>query len=112
MDVSWIITIMVAVIAAVPGVAAYLGQRGKNNADTAKTYEELAGRAGKQIMDLNVKVEELQERVDGLECQLAERDRMIQDWQEGINRLINQLESHQLMPVWRPKNVVKGAKAQ
>ena len=79
----------------------------KAPADTAAVYQEIASRAGLQISELTDRVNQLQEKLDKLECQAAEKDRMLDEWQVGITRLLMQLESHEMTPVWRPKLITR-----
>lgn len=72
-------------------------------ADTAQRYQEIATRAADKIIAMQEQLDKLQGRVDDLECQLAERDQVLEDWYMGITRLIQQLESHEYKPVWQPK---------
>jgi len=104
----------------------------KGEAETAALYQKIANDAAEQIDGMNQRQEaaklladeryealkkqseesrakrdeefsELQRRVDELECALEERDRLLEEWQEGITQLINQIEANRLAPVWRPK---------
>ena len=70
-----------------------------------KQTDESRSKRDKELSDL-------QRRGDELECALEERDRLLEEWQEGITQLINQIEANRLTPVWRPRRLAKTKKAK
>lgn len=62
---EWIVPIIVALVAAVPGIAALIQGRRKQNADAATVFEGLAARSGARWT-------ELLDRVDALEIRVRE----------------------------------------
>ena len=77
----------------------------KAPAETAAVYQDIANKQGENNAKLVARMDELQNRVDELECKIQDRDRLIAEWQVGITRLIEQLEEHKLTPVWRPRAI-------
>ncbi len=75
----------------------------KAPAETSQIYQEIATKAGLELQEVMREVADLRAHLNKLECQMAERDRLIERWAAGIGRLIKQLESHEMTPVWRPE---------
>lgn len=91
-----ILAIVIAIIAATPGLYAIFAQRGKDRADVAEKYEQMAGRAVEQI-------DQLKKRVDDLEKQVEELQRTERTYRGGIDLLISQIESRGMTPIWKPE---------
>lgn len=75
-------------------------------------YEALKKQTDESRSKRDKEFSDLQRRVDELECALEERDRLLEEWQEGITQLINQIEANRLTPVWRPRRLAKTKKAK
>ena len=77
MDWNWVITIVVAILAAAPGLYAVYRQQRKIDAEATQTI----GKAYKELFD------ELDERIKVLEAQLIEKQRQIEDLESEIDDL-------------------------
>ena len=62
------------------------------------------------LADKDSKIRVLSEEMSELKGQMDERDRLIDEWQHGITRLLHQLESINMTPVWQPQ--VRPARAK
>jgi len=69
-------------------------------------YNEMQG----QIDDLRCNIEKHKEEISALKTAIMDRDLIINEWQVGITRLLNQLESHEIVPIWKPRKVSQGKK--
>jgi hypothetical protein len=77
-----ILTILIAIIAALPGLLALLMGRRKATADVAEKYQAMLNKA---IL-----------RIDTLEAEVAE-------YKQGVELLIEQLKDNGLKPCWEPR---------
>jgi hypothetical protein len=94
--------LLLALIAALPGVFAIWQQRRKTRAEATKTHAEAAAAYEGMTIRLLAQVEALQARVDKLE-RLRHKDRLLmRKWREGIEILITQLGSSGQTPAWQP----------
>ena len=109
-----IASIIIGIIAAGPGMYAIYRQRQKdlhtqpqddltasiqasrNAADAVNTYAT-------ELRKLREDYQILSAKFDALQDELSEKNRMIEDWQNGIERLIGQITSLGYAPVWKPK---------
>ena len=89
-------------------------------ADIATKYEKLADEGLERIEKLKLEIEanqakfearakssdvrfaKLKTEVGALRDQLHERDQLLDELQDGIDRLIKQLEAHKITPAWMP----------
>lgn len=99
---DWVLTVALAVIAAIPGLLAIYSQRGKDKADVAEKYEAMAARAAEQIEKLKQRIDALEKQIDTLEAEVSSQEKTINEWQSGIKLLINQLVANGHQPVWEP----------
>lgn len=108
-------TIIIGVLAALPGLwGLWLGRK-KLGAETAVTWSDALDKSIKTCQSLQEQVDELRNRLDGAFKQidrLKDENRMLRD---GINQLIGQLKTHGIEPVWIPTDSggtgpLKGAK--
>jgi hypothetical protein len=90
-------SLILALIAAAPGIYAVWNQRRKTGADTAATFEGIANRAICQV-------EELRKRVEKLERLRARDRRTMEKWRAGIQTLIQQLIDADMTPDWTPES--------
>ena len=91
---DYVIMVMVALIAASPGLMALLNQRRKNTADVATTYEAMSTKQAGEIGALREEIRVLQEKLDDqkqLIRELREEVRKLQDKLSEQNRLIVEL---------------------
>lgn len=128
---EWI-AISIALIAAIPGIGAFLlawsrnkAEKKKNEAETKKTdtetetnradiakkYEEMATRQAVKMEQMQIKIDTLECKVAQLEHDLAERDAVLDEWQAGITILSNQIMADGKKPRWIPEER-KNAKRQ
>lgn len=101
-----LVTIGIAVIAATPGVLAFIGQRGKTNVDVARQYEEMASKQLGQIDKLRERLDAMESEIDTLHCELDARDRVLAEWQAGIGLLTNQIIADRKTPIWAPQSTI------
>jgi septal ring factor EnvC (AmiA/AmiB activator) len=91
------------------------------SADTASKYQKIASDAADKVIQLQAQldkqcelqeqdkaemqaqIDKLQIRIEELEDALASSCRKISEQQRGIVRLIKQLESKEITPVWTPE---------
>lgn len=102
MPKDWIITIIVALIAATPGFLALYVHRKKRTIDAATSYQAMADRQALQIDGLRRKIDELEAQVDCLEQNIRTCNKQQEEWRAGISLLINQLVSKGIDPIWHP----------
>lgn len=88
--------IILAIIAAAPGLIALIQQRRKNNADVATVYESMAARSAEKLDKMIARIENLEITVRAQECELDEL-------RSGVVLLIAQLKANGIEPVWKPK---------
>ena len=82
-------------------------------ASTAATYQSIAFKQAEEAKvlradnkELRDEIRDLEDRVSDLEESVRQRDALIDEWQLGIERLVKQLESHEIKPVWIPSKRV------
>jgi len=90
-----LVPLIVAIVAALPGLYAVWQGRRKGGADVAEVYERVASNVGKRL-------DMLQERVNTLEEQIVMYERVLDEWRTGIEKLICQLTEKGIDPVWTP----------
>lgn len=78
-------------------------EAGQADASAVEKYAAASGMTAEQNARLLDRVDHLEKCVDRLEAELAARDRLLAEWQNGIERLTAQLVSHDLKPVWMPQ---------
>lgn len=100
MDV--IASVVLAMIAAAPGIWAIIVQRRKDRVDIAQKYEDLATDQLERISKAEKRLRTLEAQVKWMQVQIDDRDRFIGELLHGIHRLTGQLRSHDLVPVWTP----------
>jgi competence protein ComGF len=110
----FIASVIIGGIAACPGLYAVLRQRQKdlhsqstddyaasiqasrNAADTVNTYSI-------ELRKVRDELDKMRIDFDALKEKDWQKDQLIADWQDGIERLIGQIVSLGHVPVWRPK---------
>lgn len=115
-DAGGIAAILTAIVALYVAIRKGIPEK----ASTAATYQSIAFKQAEEAKvlradnkELRVEIRELEDRVSDLEKNVEERDALIDEWQKGIERLVKQLESHEMKPVWiPPKRVVTTVEAQ
>lgn len=97
--------VIIALVASAPGIYAVFAQRGKDRADVAEKYEQMAARAAEQMDTIRrnsrEEIEQLEMRVDELEKQVETLQRREKQLTAGVKLLINQLEANDHKPVWK-----------
>lgn len=95
--------IALAMVAATPGVLAYLGQRKrvKSEVEGAKTNNAI--KVTKAVWRIS---EEYKERVKTLEEKIEKLEKDINRFLAGIKLLLKQLEDHEIEPAWSPDEEV------
>ena len=66
------------------------------SADAARTWQEMAGCAARDQKKMREDISKLEDKLDALEETLEE-------YIDGVDKLIRQLEKHDIEPVWQPK---------
>jgi predicted nucleic acid-binding Zn-ribbon protein len=106
MDSQTWATIILALIAASPGIYAVWKQQRKDIAaarkDTADASESITNSAVKLIEPLNKEIDKLKARVVELESKVIHQDEVIHKFVVGTKRLQKQLLDHGMNPVWQP----------
>jgi hypothetical protein len=112
----WVV-ILVAVIAATPGVLAYLNQHKRLKAEVGKakangairkgsTESSGAIRVAREVWKISEEYKErvklLEKKIEELEAELKDTTREVGDLHGGIVRLLAQLIEHNITPVWSP----------
>lgn len=105
MDNNWIITLVVAIIASLPGLFALKLQRKKQSVDIAVVYEKMASEQAEDIRNLRTEILALEDKVNGLQKRLIE-------YEAGIALLVNQIKASGLIPIWEPKKKPKRSEAE
>lgn len=100
--ISTVVSLIVAVIALIISLRkapfenqALDGKAAVDYATAVKTYSE-------EVTKLRGEQEKMQTEITVLRDDLAEKDRLIDEWRSGIDRLIAQLVSLGHQPVWKP----------
>ena len=90
----------------VAGVALYKAWKGSpgEDADAMKTYQEMLDKASADCKILRADVVLLQVENRTLRARIGDLEQDVIAYRRGINRLISQLESHDIKPTWRPEN--------
>lgn len=127
MDANTIVIIIVAVITSSPGIAALILQNrrekrtqpiddtgagirtAKDAADTVSTYAKENRQLNADMDQLRKELHEVRMQLNQLQDELTKRDDLIAEWSRGIRRLIGQLTSHDMTPVWQPGVVGEGS---
>ena len=68
----------------------------KDTADAAKIWQEMSATAAQSQ-------KECRERLDEFERQLDCLHKELDEYREGVDKLIRQLEQNRITPVWRPR---------
>lgn len=113
MDANWA-AIIIGMMAAAPGVFALIVQQRRDVREApqaniergiiaSKNAAEVVEQYSRELMAVRAEVETLRKTVATMQAELATRDALIGEWQGGIDRLVAQLVSIEVTPVWRPK---------
>jgi hypothetical protein len=111
--VAIVISIVALLGSIVPAIFVYVKDMNRNKAQNSKDeadHEKIISEAAVTLL------EPLKKRVAELEARLGNQDIVIQDqekriraltidiecWKDGAERLVNQLKSHRITPVWSP----------
>jgi len=93
------LAIIVAMVAAIPGVLAYINQRKSAKAEAARAKTNNAVKVTGEVWKIS---EEYKSRVKSLEEKIEELKENVDSLLAGIRLLLEQLESHDIIPVWTP----------
>ena len=79
-------------------VALYKAWKGepRDTADAAKIWQEMTATSAKQQMDCK-------QRLDNLELMMHTLQDELDEYREGVDKLIHQLEENRIKPAWRPR---------
>ena len=90
----------------IAGVALYKAWKGSpgEDADAMRTYQEMLDKASADCKILRADVVLLQVENRALRARIGDLEQDVIAYRRGINRLISQLESHDITPTWRPEN--------
>jgi predicted RNase H-like nuclease (RuvC/YqgF family) len=106
-DFYAIIAIIASLIAslAMSRVALYKAWRGspKEDASAMQTYQEMLDKTTGDLKMVRADVVLLQVENRTLRVRISELEADVNLYRKGIERLIKQLESHDIKPVWRPE---------
>jgi hypothetical protein len=109
MNSSTWITIILAIIAASPGIYAVWRQRRKDEAAAGKdnaTASDLISQSATRLLEpLKKQIDELQEQVGVLEDKVAHQETVIHKFVVGSKKLHKQLLDAGLNPVWQPADL-------
>ena len=73
------------------------------DADAASKFEEIAASAAERNRLLLERIRKVEDRFDEVCDELNGLRRVMNDWEDGINVLLDQLSDEGLDPCWRPK---------
>lgn len=78
-----------------------------NSAATAiKSYSDEISDLRKEMADMRKEhaneMADMQKQIDRLQCEINEKDKIIDEWRIGIGHLVGQLKNRQITPVWQP----------
>ena len=68
----------------------------RDTADAAKIWQEMSATSA-------IQQKECKERMDAIETHLVELQEELVEYKIGVDKLIAQLETHKIRPVWRPR---------
>jgi cytochrome c556 len=91
--------IALAMVAATPGVLAYLGQRKRIKIEAGMAQSSGAIKVAREVWKIS---EEYKERVKTLEEKIKKLEEDIDRFLAGIKLLLKQLEDHDIEPDWSP----------
>lgn len=79
-------------------VAIYKAWKGdpKADAEATKTWQEMAALASKRNKDMQEEIDSMCVRLDDIEAELSY-------YKQGVGKLLAQLESMDVKPVWHPR---------
>lgn len=108
--ITGIVSIVGALLLALPGLRAFRNQQKKDvaesrktDAETSKIFSDLAAESVKREMEKSGEFFMLQKRLDTLEHNFNDVVDILYDWGEGFKILIDQLESANIPPGWTPE---------
>ena len=108
-----VIPIIVAFIAAAPGIYAIWRQVRKDRKiepiEEVSAGVEVSSNAAKalevysrEVVALREELSRVRAELDTIRMERAADKQLIDDWRIGIERLIAQMKSHEMTPVWTP----------
>jgi len=100
-EYDWIPAIPAIIISLVALYKAWKGNPGEN-ADAMRTYQEMLDKATSDCKILRADVVLLQVENRTLRARISDLEQDVHTYRRGINRLIKQLESHEIKPAWNP----------
>jgi hypothetical protein len=128
MDANQWLTIIIAVIAASPGIFALIRQFRKDkseirvaDSDAVSKYAEAANKTGEYIITLLKRIETseaerakdkieaqknidiLQHEINVIKQEVAEKNAYLDEWASGITKLIDQIKRSGALPCWQPR---------
>ncbi len=104
--IEYWVAIILALIAASPGVFAFLNQRKRLKSEVGKTKTNNVIRVIGEIWEISEeykgRVKLLEEKIEKLERELEDTNEEMGGMRIGIARLLAQLIEHDVVPVWSP----------
>jgi uncharacterized coiled-coil protein SlyX len=111
--IAIIISIIALLGGVIPAIVMYIKDAGRNkalNARDAADHEKIISEAAVTLLEpLNKRVIELEARIGNQDIVIQDQERRIraltaeiESWKDGAERLVNQLKSHKIQPVWEP----------
>jgi hypothetical protein len=70
--------------------------------DAAESFAQAAKSYSDEVIKLRGEVADMRQQIYRLQKKLQDKDRLIEEWRIGIDRLIAQLVSLGHQPVWKP----------
>lgn len=98
------IEMIAAIVAIVGSLAAMYHAWRTTPADVAAKYQAIANSAAEAAMRANTRCDNLESKIDDLEAENHALKQIIEEWQDGIEVLIQQLRESNIPPRWTPKN--------
>jgi hypothetical protein len=102
-QIALIITALVGFFGGIGGLVTLIRGGRLLRAQNAKTEAEAASAfaaAGKMVADQNAGLRRI---IINLEKKLDDRDKLIEEWQNGIEILVRQMLEERIKPKWTPK---------
>lgn len=102
--VSWIVAVSALIGAIVAIIKAFKTPPGER-ADVAAKYEQIASHQAEQIIALKKQQDEQEAIIDTLEKKLECVEKILNEYQHGVQVLIHQLKANGLNPAWEPRKI-------
>jgi hypothetical protein len=101
---GYVVTIIVALLASLPGLLALRKNRHKDQGDAVKTYKDLVDEQATQWAMQHSENVKLQAEIDELKLEAKCWRDLFRRWQAGIRVLIDQVTALGKEPAWEPSH--------